>query len=120
VATEVQTGATLRFNADPRLAAAAAGVARYLADSAGMEADAVAKLQAATLETCVTEFPYLLEDGAQLSVDVSRFPDRIEVVVARSGAPGKQVGNLPGVDEIEREMQSGSAITRLTKFIAQS
>lgn len=120
MATDVQTGATLRFNADPRLAAAAAGVARYLADSAGMEADAVAKLQAATLATCVAEFPHLLEDGAQLSVDVSRFPDRIEVLVVRSGAPGKYSGNLPGVDKIEHETQGSSVITRLTKFIAQS
>ncbi len=85
-----------------------------------MEADAVAKLQAATLETCVAEFPYLRGAGEQLSVDVSRFADRIEIVVADSRIGGQHAGSLPGVDKIEHETQGSSAITRLTKFIAQS
>jgi hypothetical protein len=120
VVNDLHSGATLKFSADPRLAAAAAGVARYLADSAGMEADASAKLQAATLSTCVAEFPYLRGTGAQLSVDVSRFADRIEIVVADSRTAGQHGRSLPGVDKIEHETQGGLAITRLTKFIAQS
>ena len=118
--TEPQSSTSLKFTADPRLAAAAAGVARYLADAAGLEADAVSKLQAATLDATVAEFPHLLEEGAQLSVDVSRFPDRIEVAIARPGtasAPGTKPG---GVDKVEHETQGATAITRLTKFITQS
>lgn len=118
--TDAQISTALRFSADPRLAAAAAGVARYFADSAGMEADAVAKLQAATLAICVEEFPHLAADDSKLSVDVSRFADRIEIVVTCTGEPGRRVSSIPGVDKIETTTYGDESTTRLTKFIAQS
>ena len=118
--TDAKSSAELKFSADPRLAAAAAGVARYFADSAGMEADAVAKLQAATLDTCVGEFSRLSPDGAPLAVSVSRFADRIEIEVTRVGEPSRRVSNIPGVDKIESTTYGDECTIRLTKFIAQS
>jgi len=42
----------LQIDADARLAAAAGGVARYLADAAGIENHAVAQLQSAIVTAC--------------------------------------------------------------------
>jgi hypothetical protein len=120
VATEVIAGATLQFSADPRLAAAAGGVARYFADAAGLASDAVEKIQAATLATCIlacTQHPFSTE---LVSVEVTRFTDRIEVSVACRGAESPRVADLSGVDRIENESKDGNALTRLTKFIPQS
>ena len=67
--TEPQSSTSLKFTADPRLAAAAAGVARYLAEAAGLESDATTKFQAATLATCVADARSLAE-GEALGVEV--------------------------------------------------
>jgi hypothetical protein len=104
VETEFLSGATLRFNADPRLAAAAGGVARYFADAAGMDADAIAKLQADTLEACKAAFTQMSSNEAQLSVEVTRFADRIEVAFAPQG---------------EASVRAGEPATRITKYLAQ-
>ncbi|HZC65975.1 MAG TPA: hypothetical protein VE545_05350 [Candidatus Dormibacteraeota bacterium] len=120
MSTEPQSSTSLKFTADPRLAAAAAGVARYLAEAAGLESDAITKLQAATLATCVAGAPTLAEGEAQVSADVSRYADRIEVLVTHPGITGKQSDALPGVDRVQREIQNNRSVTRLTKFITQS
>lgn len=117
--TDFHQGATLRFTADKRLAAAAGGVTRYFADAAGMEADAVARLQAATLAVCAAAIAHLVSAGAQLSVEVTRFADRIEIAVSYPGAHLEKVAALPGVDRIDRETREGAAVTRLTKFIGK-
>ena len=118
--TEPQSSTSLKFTADPRLAAAAAGVARYLAEAAGLESDATTKFQAATLATCVVDARSLAEGEAQVLADVSSYADRIEVVVTHPGITGKQGDTLAGVDRVQRETQKGHSITRLTKFITQS
>ena len=97
--TEIHSSARLKFTADTRLAAAAGGVARYFADTAGMESDAVAKLQSETLEACNAAIAQLAGKSAQLSVEVTRFADRIEVEVAKQG---------------------DAAITRIITYLAQS
>jgi hypothetical protein len=118
--SEFLSGTTLQFSADPRLAAAAGAVARYFADVAGMDPDAVTKLQAATLAACLAAFALNSNDDALLSVEISRFTDRIEVAVARAGETSQTVESLTGVDRIDRETRNGAAITRLTKFTAQA
>jgi cell division septum initiation protein DivIVA len=99
VRTEIHSAAKLKFTADTRLAAAAGGVARYLADTAGMESDAAAKLQSETLQACRAAIAQLADSSAQLSVEVTRFADRIEIEVAQQG---------------------GEARTRITKYLAQT
>ena len=85
MATEIRSAVLLTFSPDARLVAAAGGVARYFADSAGMEADAVAKLQSETLQACNATIAQLPDKGAQLLVEVTRFADRIEVAIAKQG-----------------------------------
>jgi hypothetical protein len=104
VGTEIQA-ATLKFNADARLAAAAGGVARYFADGAGMEPDAIANLQADTLAACQAAFAHLTRPTDQLSVEITRFADRIEVAVAYPGADASQ---------------PSESATRITKYLTQS
>ena len=74
----------LHIDADPRLAAAVGGAARYLADAAGMENDAVAQLQAAVIAACRELFSSLKEDHPSLNVTLTRLPDRIEVSMPES------------------------------------
>jgi anti-sigma regulatory factor (Ser/Thr protein kinase) len=118
--TEAVAGATLQFSADPRLAAAAGGVARYFADAAGMESDAVAKLQAATLAACELAYAHDPHTETLVSVEVTRFTDRIEVTVAHPGNAPDHLPALSGVDRIDNVTRGGNAVTRLTKFIPQS
>ena len=111
----------LQIDADPRFAAAAGGAARCFADSAGLEEEATAQLQAAVVATCKEAFESLGDAGGHLSVSFTRHSDRIEVAVSRTGAAGKQGGKtaLGGVDEVHYETQNGVSITRLTKYIGQ-
>jgi hypothetical protein len=114
----------LKIDADPRLAAAVGGAARYLADAAGMENDAVAQLQAAVIAACREVFADLSESHSSLSVTLTRLPDRIEVSISHegkspygAGLDGKEVPT--GIDRIQHETQGNLAVTRLTKFISQ-
>jgi hypothetical protein len=107
---EVQSGVVLRFSLDERLAAAAGGVTRYLADTAGMEADAVAKLQAATLAVCAAASAPLANSGQDLSVEVNRYADRIEVTITYPGATPAKIGALAGVDRIDVEPINGGTV----------
>jgi hypothetical protein len=118
--TEAVAGATLQFSADPRLAAAAGGVARYFADAAGMKSDAVAKLQAATLAACELASARDPHTETLVSVEVTRFTDRIEVAIVHPASAPEPVTALSGVDRVDNETRDGNAVTRLTKFIPQS
>jgi hypothetical protein len=125
------------MNGDARLAAAAGGVARYVAEAAGMETAAIAKLQEATLAACVTAFDYLSDENALLSVSVTQYTDRIEVAIAHRGEDGPALGldavvggargsgdshgggGFGGVDRVQYEAQGGGSVTRLTKYIGR-
>jgi hypothetical protein len=116
--SELLSATTLQFSADPRLAAAAGAVARYFADAAGMDLDAVTKLQDATLAACRAASTGNSKNDALLSVEINRFADRIEVAVTHAATGQQGVEGLPGVDRIDHETRNGTAITRLTKFTA--
>jgi hypothetical protein len=114
----------LRIDADPRLAAAVGGAARYLADAAGMENDAVAQLQAAVIAACRELFSSLKEDHPSLNVTLTRLPDRIEVSLSHEGTSPRDAGldgkEVPtGIDRIQHETQGNLTVTRLTKYINQ-
>jgi hypothetical protein len=109
------------LDADPRFASAVGGVARYLADAAGMENDAIAQLQAAVVTASKEAFQLLTPAHPQLTATITRLSDRIEVVLSceSANAPGKNPMSLGGVDKVQQETQGNVIITRLTKFINQ-
>ena len=114
----------LQIDADPRLAAAVGGAARYLADAAGMESEAVAQLQAAVIAACREVFAYLREGHPSLKVTLTRLSDRIEVSLSHEGAARQGSGSdgraVPaGIDRIQHETQGHLTVTRLTKYISQ-
>jgi hypothetical protein len=124
VETEPKT-IRLQIGADPRLAAAVGGAARYLADAAGMENDAVAQLQSAVIVACREAFEHLSKDHPQLDVTLTRLADRIEVSLSHEGTTADGSGlddaEVPsGVDRLQHETQGNVTITRLTKFISQN
>ena len=49
----------LQFDPDPRFAAGAGGVAKFFAESAGLEGDAPQQLQAAVVAACLEAFEQL-------------------------------------------------------------
>lgn len=137
VATDHKTF-RLFLDADPRLAAAAGGVARYLADVAGLENDAVARLQSAVIAACSEAFKHLTAERPRLEITFTRLPDRMEVALTHRGEGSPAVGldtiagfaariggteSSPGVfagfDRVQYETQGGDAITRLTKYFGQ-
>ena len=118
----------MQIDVDVRLAAAAGGAARYFADSAGLEQEAVSHLQSAVIAVCEEAFHELGSDEACLDVTLTRLVDRIEVEVSHKVMPTKTdtpaVGSadreiLNGVDDLQHETHDGLVITRLTKFIKQ-
>jgi hypothetical protein len=111
----------VQLDADPRFAAAVGGVARYLADSAGMESDAVAQLQAAVVTASMDAFKLLTPDHPHLTATISKLPDRLEVVLScECGSKPAQANEpLGGVDQVQHETKGNLGITRLTKFINQ-
>jgi hypothetical protein len=139
VATEAKS-IQMQIEADPRLAAAAGGAARYFADAAGLEAPAIVNWQTAIVAACNEAFEHLTIEHPWLDVTLTRLADRLEVALSREGdtspavgldslaglapqsgsAPGKaHRGSLVmgGVDRVQYETHSGAAITRLTKYI---
>ncbi len=128
----------LHIEADARLAAAAGGVVRYLADAAGFESDAIARLQSAVIAACSEAFEHLTADHPQLQVTFTRFSDRMEVALSHQGEDSPAVGIdtiagfaaqvggtgsiqvvLAGFDRVQYETHGGEAVTRLTKYIDQ-
>ncbi len=128
----------LHIEADARLAAAAGGVVRYLADAAGFENEAVARLQSAVIAACSEAFEHLTADHPQLQVTFTRFSDRMEVALSHQGEDSPAVGLdtiagfaaqvggtgsiqvvLAGFDRVQYETHGGEAVTRLTKYIGQ-
>jgi len=125
------------MDADARLAAAAGGVARFLADAAGLESDSAGRLQSAVVEACLKAFEHLAGKHPHLEVTFARFSDRLEVslvheeaataiaVEAVTSIAGKETESeansvaLAGVDRVQRETHGKEAITRLTKYLRQ-
>jgi hypothetical protein len=120
VETESKT-IKVQVDDDPRLAAAVGGVARYMADAAGMENDAIAQFQAAVVTACNDAFQLLTPASPHLTVAISKMSDRLEVVLScECGAnPALAKASLGGVDRVQHETQGNVVITRLTKFIHQ-
>jgi hypothetical protein len=138
VATEAQS-IQMQIEADPRLAAAAGGAARFFADTAGLEAAAIVDWQAAIVAACNEAFEHLTREHPWLEVTLTRLVDRIEVALSREGDPtpaigldtlaglapprgtttGKGHGSsvMEGVDRVQYEARGGVAVTRLTKYI---
>jgi len=138
VAPEPQTFRLL-LDADARLAAAAGGVVRYLADVAGFDNDAVARLQSAVLAACAQAFEQLTADHPSLEIIFTRLSDRMEVALSphSDGPPGVGLSTaaafVPGIggagsppraftgfDRTQYGTQNGEAVTRLTKYIGQA
>lgn len=122
----------LEIDADPRFAAAAGGVARFVAEAAGLSSEAAGDLQKSVVMICVEAFENLGSGHSHLTVTVEQFPDRIEVAVAQEGAASPALGleriagfspqpgsatPLRGIDRIQFEMRAGTAITRLGKYL---
>ena len=126
----------LQMDADPRLAAAAGGVARYLADAARLESEAMGNLQSTVVAACEKALQNLQGEHAHLDVSFTRFADRIEVALVHEGeaAPAfgldtiagfatqlgssaSGAGTWSGVDRVQYETQGGTAVTRLTKYL---
>jgi hypothetical protein len=131
----------MQIEADVRLAAAAGGAARYLADAAGLEGPAISNWQTAIVAACKDAFEHLSVEHPQLRVTLTRLADRLEVALSFEGdsapavgldtlagfAPGasdvqvQRSGKSPvlgGVDRVQYETRNGVAVTRLTKYIA--
>jgi hypothetical protein len=126
----------LLLDADSRLAAAAGGVVRYLAGAAGLESDAVARLQSAVIAACLEAFEHLSAAHPQLEVTFTRFSDRMEVALSHLGedspaigldsivgfashigAAGSMKAVFAGFDQVQYETHHGEGVTRLTKYL---
>ena len=127
----------MTIDADARLAAAAGGVARFLAEEAGLETNAVSRLQSTIIEACKEAFQQLLGNHAHLEITFARFSDRLEVSLSRegelsssdrpepaqplAGQKGKSLANSPlaGVDRVQYETHGKEFVTRLTKYFGE-
>jgi hypothetical protein len=135
VATEPQTF-HLHIDADARLAAAAGGVIRYVADVAGLESRTIARMQSAVIAACLEAFEHLADDSAHLEITFARFIDRLEVELSHRGDTSPAVGldaiagfaaqvggaaphsgAFDGFDRVQYETRGGKVVTRLTKYI---
>ncbi|HEY6944097.1 MAG TPA: hypothetical protein VI431_03080 [Candidatus Acidoferrum sp.] len=123
------------MDADARLAAAAGGVARFLADAAGLDSEAVTRLQSAVIEACLKAFDHLAGKHPHLEIDFARFPDRLEVSLSHedagpvvglhtiAGFSAQKLGHAGnaetpvGVDRVQHETHGKEIVTRLTKYL---
>jgi hypothetical protein len=124
----------LQIDADPRLAAAVGGAARYFAESAGLTSDEVRELEKSVVAACEEAFEHLTGEHPHLTVTLTRYPDRIEVAMAHQGGGEPAVGldrvagfanqlgsaGLGGVDRVQYEAHEGLAVTRLTKYLGHA
>ena len=124
------------LDADARLAAAAGGVARFFAEAAGLETNAVVRLQSAVLDACQEAFKHLGAKHPHLEVTFARFSDRIEVSLSheedapafdlrtitglaqKAGSAGNSE-KLAGVDRVQHETHGKEVVTRMTKYLSQ-
>ena len=109
----------IQMDADVRLAAAAGGVARYFADSAGLANEAILNLQESVMLACKHCF-HCHSSASSCEITLLRYEDRLEIDVAVPGTEtpeGKQELMLPGVDEVHCEFLENSARMRLIKFL---
>ena len=72
----------LSVESDARLAAGAGGIARYLADAAGMASEASSQLQAEMVAACMQAFQSLTPERPALQVRYALYSDRIEIDLA--------------------------------------
>jgi hypothetical protein len=133
----------MQIEADPRLAAAAGGAARYFADAAGLEGPAITDWQTAIVAACLEAFEHLTREHPRLDVTLTRMADRLEVALSREDDPEPAVGLsslaglaphdsdaqewqagkslvMEGVDRVQYETHGGVAVTRLTKYITSA
>ncbi len=107
------------MDADERLAAAAGGAARYMADSAGMENSEILGLQAAVVAAC--NYCFKCHSKAKsCDIALQRLTDRIEIELSFPGKEspeGKEKPSIAGVDEIECEFLEDSSRMRMIKRI---
>ena len=128
----------VQIDADARLAAAVGGAARFLAEAAGLEDNAVAQLQSSVVAACVEIFHSLTAEQPHLQVKLTGFADRIEVALSHHGGASPIVGldsiagfarqrgggearanPFVGVDRVQYETHGGESVTRLTKYIGK-
>ena len=122
----------LQIDPDARLAAAAGGAARHIAEAAGLGDNAATELQKSIVAACLESFEHLAGEPQHLKVTITRFPDRIEVALAHKGGTAPAVGldriagladqlgasgGLGGVDRVQYETRDGLVVTRLTKYL---
>jgi hypothetical protein len=123
----------LQIDADARLAAAAGGIAHFLATSAELSDEAAAELQKSILAACIEAFENLEGSNAHLTVLFSWYADdRIEVVLQCEATAAPALGldriaglagqlgataALSGVDRVQYEARDGAAVTRLIKYL---
>ena len=101
----------MQIEADPRLAAAAGGAARYFADAAGLEAPAIADWQTAIVAACEEAFQHLTPEHPRLNVTLTRLADRLEVALSREGemAPAVGLATLAGLAPHGQHVQARQA-----------
>ena len=113
----------MRIEADSRLAAAAGAAARYFADMAGLDRQAIAHLQEAVISACKEAFARLTCEHPWLEVRLTRLADRIEVALCNQTAVSEAAqgskGSFPlgGVDDVQYETRGNLTVMRLTKYI---
>ena len=122
----------LQIDPDARLAAAAGGAARHIAEAAGLGDNAATELQKSIVAACLESFEHFSGEPQHLKVTITRFPDRIEVALAHRGGTAPAVGldriagladqlgasgGLGGVDRVQYETRDGLVVTRLTKYL---
>ena len=128
-------GIELQIDPDARLAVAAGGAARYLAESVGMQSEEAMELQKSVVAACKEAFEHLTGEHPHLVVTLSTFADRIEIAMTHEGSADPAVGldriagfanqrggsgGLGGVDRVQYETHDGLAVTRLTKYLGHA
>lgn len=128
----------MEMDADARLAAAAGGAVRFLADAAGLGNSIVAQLQLSIVAACTEAFEHLNRKHPCLEIDFTTYADRIEVALSHEGDASPAVGRdsiagfasraaqgsagsaaFAGVDRVQYETRGAEVVTRLTKFLGK-
>lgn len=107
------------MDADERLAAAAGGAARYMADTAGLENSEILGLQSAVVAACKYCF-HCHGSAEHCDISLQKLTDRIEIILSFPGKEspdGKEKPAIAGVDSVDCEFLEDSSRMRLTKRI---